>query len=121
MPGDGSRARRGPRMRQVIVEHGPGGWRASFAAPREVVTARTPEEVLPALQRLDAARAEGAWAAGWIAYEAGAAFEPRLSGVMRGAGPLLCMGLFDGPTHDVQGQPGPVTLSAPEPLIARAA
>ncbi|CAA9392083.1 MAG: Para-aminobenzoate synthase, aminase component [uncultured Rubellimicrobium sp.] len=120
MPGDGPRPGRVLRMRQVIVEHGPGGRPASFATPQEVVTARTPDEVLPALQRLDAARAEGAWAAGWIAYEAGAVFEPRLSGVMRGEGPLLCMGLFDGPAEVVEGEPGPVALSPPEPLTPRA-
>src|SRR3712207_8665941 len=48
--------------------------------------------------RLDAGRAGGAWVAGWIGYEAGAVFEPRLRDVTRGDGPLLVLGVFpEGP------------------------
>jgi para-aminobenzoate synthetase component 1 len=85
------------------------------------VTARTPAEVVPALAALDAERAQGAWVAGWIAYEAGAAFEPRLEGVWRGDGLLLCMAAFDGPDAPPKGSGGgPVGLTRPEPLVARA-
>jgi para-aminobenzoate synthetase component 1 len=107
-------------MRQVIVEHGPGGRAARFMEPREVVAAWAPGEVIPALERLDAARAGGAWVAGWIGYEAGAAFEPRLAEVMRGEGPLLCMGVFDGPAEVPEGAAGPARLSRPEPMVDRA-
>jgi para-aminobenzoate synthetase component 1 len=56
-----------------------------------------------------------------VAYEAGAAFEPRLAEVGRGAGPLLAMGVFpDGPQPAALGEPGPARLSAPEPLVGRA-
>ena len=80
----------------ILLEHGPGG-PALFGGPREVVTARTNSEVVPALQRLDAARAAGFWVAGWISYEAGLAFEPRLSSLARGQGPLLAFGVYEGP------------------------
>lgn len=107
---------------QVILDHGPGGRPARFAAPREVVVARTAAGIGPALARLDSARAEGAWVAGWIAYEAGAAFEPRLAGIARGEGPLLTMGIFPEGPEEVAfaAGPGPVGLSPPEPQIARA-
>ncbi len=62
----------------ILVEHGPGGEPAVFDGAREVVVARTLDEVPGALRRLDAARAAGAWVAGYVAYEAGYAFEPRL-------------------------------------------
>ena len=112
---------------RVILEHGPEGRPALFEAPSEVVAALGPDGVHQALVRLDAARARGAWVAGWIGYEAAAAFEPRLAHVARGAGPLLVMGIFDAPPRDALASgllddPGPGTLlTAPEPLVTRAA
>ena len=105
----------------VILEHGPEGRAARFGPAGEVVTAWEPAEVAPALARLDRARRDGAWVAGWIAYEAGAAFEPRLAGILRGEGPLLRFGVFDapGPAPLAQGA-GPASLTRPEPCISRA-
>ena len=40
-----------------------------FAEPREIVVARAADEVLPALERLERARTDGAWLAGYISYE----------------------------------------------------
>ncbi|WP_210527013.1 aminodeoxychorismate synthase component I [Rubellimicrobium arenae] len=106
---------------RVFLEHGPNG-PAWFSAAREVVTAASPGEVAPALRRLDVARAAGAWVAGWIAYEAGAAFEPRLAGILRGDGPLLAMGVFpDGPGAAEGLDGGEAWISPPEPLISRGA
>ena len=76
-----------------------------YSAPREVFAAYHPDEVAPALAAADAARiaagSEAAELAGYIAYEAGLALEPRLaplaearSGAM---GPLVWLGLFDAP------------------------
>ncbi len=104
------------------MEHGPGGRPALFRAPRRVLSARIPEEVGPTLAALDAAREAGAWVAGWIGYEAGAAFEPRLRGIARGEGRLLSMGVFGAPEPFVGGpEPGPVALTRPEPMVGRAA
>ena len=44
-----------------------------YQAPREVVVARRVDEVLPALERIEALRREGAELAGYFAYEAGLA------------------------------------------------
>ena len=68
-----------------------------YRAPRDVVVARRLEEVVPALEEVRAAVAAGAHAAGWMAYEAGHAFDPKLAASTRDSnGPLLCFGLYDG-------------------------
>jgi para-aminobenzoate synthetase / 4-amino-4-deoxychorismate lyase len=64
-----------------------------FRDPVEIVRADALSEVLPALDRI---RAWGGEAAGFLAYEAGAAFEPRLAARFRQPDtPLLWFGLFD--------------------------
>jgi para-aminobenzoate synthetase/4-amino-4-deoxychorismate lyase len=73
-----------------------------FEGPREVFVARRPEEVLPTLEAADAARREsGGTLAGYLAYEAGLALEPKLQPLAEArsgaAGPLLWFGLFDAP------------------------
>ncbi len=80
-----------------------------YREPVEVVVARRPEEVAPALDRLDALRAAGHELAGYMAYEAGLALEPRLAPLALertgAAGPLLWFGAFAGyqamPSADV--------------------
>ncbi len=107
----------------ILIENGPEGRAAGFLAPRALVVARQPEEVVPALAALDAARADGAWVAGVIGYEAGYALEPRLLPLLPEGrrGPLLAFGLYDGPVAppplpDTSG----LSLAQPEPVIARA-
>ncbi|WP_422055953.1 aminodeoxychorismate synthase component I [Sphingomonas sp.] len=76
----------------------PGGSDARlYTAPARVIAAHRPDEVAPALAALDAARTEGLHAAGYIAYEAGHALEPRLAGLSRSDAdaPLLWFGLFE--------------------------
>ncbi len=61
-----------------------------------MISADTLDEVRPALERLREAIGRGAHAAGFITYEAGLAFEPRLRTNAREAtGPLLWFGLFE--------------------------
>src|SRR6187397_1283042 len=74
-----------------------------FENPRETFVARRPDEVLRVLKAADAARiASGGTLAGYLAYEAGLALEPRLAfraPARSGAGgPLLWFGLFDAAT-----------------------
>ena len=74
-----------------------------FTKPQALFIARRPEEVAPALAAADAAlTAQGGALAGYIAYEAGLALEPRLAGLAAartGAdGPLVWLGLFA--THE---------------------
>ena len=83
----------------ILCEHGPGGGPVLFERAREVIVARRAADVGPALARADAARRAGGWLAGYIAYEAGYALEPKLAPLMpkRKPGPLLALGVFDGP------------------------
>ena len=70
-----------------------------FADPCEVILARTADEVLPAFERLEAARQSGQWLAGYVGYEAGHAFEEKLAPLIvdNRDTPLLAMGIFDAP------------------------
>ncbi len=75
-----------------------------YANPSQIFVARRADEVRDVLQRADAARREsGATLAGYIAYEAGLALEPRLAPLAQsrsGAdGPLVWLGLFDETTE----------------------
>jgi para-aminobenzoate synthetase/4-amino-4-deoxychorismate lyase len=81
-----------------------------YQNPREVFIARQASEVAEVLAAADAARREsGGTLAGYIAYEAGLALEPRLASLADGrsgaAGPLVWLGLFDSeqaiPANDV--------------------
>ena len=84
----------------ILVEHGPKGQAALFAGALGTVVAWDGADLVPALAQLDAARAQGHWVAGWIAYEAGYALEPRLASLMpKTTGPLLCFGVYDGPQN----------------------
>lgn len=113
----------------ILVEHGPGDRPALFKGAREIIVAREPAEVRPALERAEKGRRRGLWVAGWLAYEAGHAFEARLLPLMPPGrrAPLLVLGLFDGPVPA-----GPVleraaeeglgaAMTAPEPTVTRAA
>jgi para-aminobenzoate synthetase/4-amino-4-deoxychorismate lyase len=68
------------------------GW-LRFEAPQRVLTASTPEGVTAALLEIEEATRAGLWAAGFLAYEAAAAFGlavlPPSSGL-----PLLWFGLY---------------------------
>jgi para-aminobenzoate synthetase / 4-amino-4-deoxychorismate lyase len=80
-----------------------------YENPREVVVARRAEEVGPALERLEELRGQGFELAGYLAYEAGLALEPKLAPLAAArsgaAGPLLWFGAFEGyqaiPAQDV--------------------
>ena len=113
----------------ILVEHGPEGAPAVFDRPRGVIVARRGAEVLPALRAAEAARRAGAWVAGYVAYEAGYALEPKLRRLMprRRPGPLLALGLFDGPQDAGpalarMAEAGQGTaMTAPEPVMGRRA
>jgi para-aminobenzoate synthetase component 1 len=113
----------------ILLEHGPGGTPTLFAAPREVIAAWTPREVGPALARAEAARAKGAWIAGYVAYEAGYALEPKLARRMprRRPGPLIALGVHDGPAPaeaalaQAAEEGRKTAMTAPEPVVGRRA
>ncbi|MDQ2064799.1 aminodeoxychorismate synthase component I [Xinfangfangia sp. CPCC 101601] len=112
----------------ILVEHGPEGKPALFAAPLAVISAYSASEVAGALAQAEAARAAGAWVAGYIAYEAGYALEPKLGALMPevAPGPLVLLGVFERPlAADAAlaqaAEEGLATsISAPEPVVLEA-
>lgn len=80
-----------------------------FAEPAEIITARTRAQFFDALDRMEKARQQGKWLAGYIAYEAGHLFEEKLSAFAaeNRETPLLHFGVFDAPAaeDDPLGQP----------------
>ncbi|MDP5280454.1 aminodeoxychorismate synthase component I [Sphingomonas sp. DG1-23] len=101
----------------------PGGAPARlYMDPVEIVRAGTPEQVLPALEMLRAARARGLHAAGYIRYEAAAGIEPKLAHLTASA-PLLWFGLFDGYREidpmALLPDPAGAWAGAPRPMVER--
>jgi para-aminobenzoate synthetase/4-amino-4-deoxychorismate lyase len=78
----------------VLLDGWGGGGAALYRHPLEIVEARRLEEVRPALERL---RRAGREAAGFLAYEAGHALEPKLAALGPEAeeAQLLWFGLFE--------------------------
>uniref|UniRef100_A0A831UGZ3 Aminodeoxychorismate synthase component I n=1 Tax=Geobacter metallireducens TaxID=28232 RepID=A0A831UGZ3_GEOME len=74
-------------------EHHPASYR--FEGFVEEVAAHTPEEVLPALKRVEEAAARGLHAAGFVSYEAAAGLGTALAAHPAGPLPLLWFGLFE--------------------------
>ena len=105
----------------ILLEHGPDG-AALFDGARTVHSAHELDEVRPALTRLDAARQAGKWVAGYLSYEAGFAFEPRLAGrALQAPGPLLHFGVYDAPQPFPTLATGPVQLAPVRPMVTRGA
>lgn len=84
----------------------PHGQSHLFADPIEVLVAYDAATALDALTRLEQARSEGLWAAGYLAYELGFLFEERLAQHLpeRSETPLLWFGLYERP-QDFNGLP----------------
>jgi para-aminobenzoate synthetase/4-amino-4-deoxychorismate lyase len=106
----------------------PGGRSILYSGPREIIAADRPDQVRPTLARLREAVRGGAHVAGWLAYEAGHALEPRLAPLAsRGESlPLLWFGLFDAEQSlderalaALLRDPDAAWIGAPRPLLAR--
>lgn len=113
----------------ILLEDGPDGQAALFERARETVVVWNPQDLAPALARLDAARGAGAFVAGYLSYEAGYGMEPRLAALLPKdrSTPLLAMAVCDAPiaadaalarAAEAAGQ---VALGPPEPLVRQAA
>ena len=99
-----------------------------YRRPVRVVEARTIVEVLPALESLRTARDAGLHAAGYLSYDAGAAFEPVLGDPPSNDTPLLWFGLFESYEEIAPGDvpallpnPAGAWIAPPEPGIDQAA
>jgi len=83
-----------PLLEKVILRDD-ADW-LTFTGPSEVLTARQPKDVLPALieaeKRVDA---DNLFAAGFVSYEAASGFDPAHQTNPTGQLPLVCLGLFD--------------------------
>ena len=66
-----------------------------YRDPVEVISTADPAEVPVVLDRLRAAGEAGLHAAGFLAYEAGAAFEPHVAAPVDRSTPIAWFGLFD--------------------------
>lgn len=76
----------------------PGGITRAFSSFREEITARTPEEVRPALRAVQDRVDAGSWAAGLITYEAASGLDPALTTQAPGEGlPLVWFGIAEAP------------------------
>src|SRR5690242_11017220 len=71
-----------------------------FADPNVVLCADTPEEVPGVLACAEALARGGAWVAGFVCYEAGAAFDPAFRFRGRSVLPLAWFAAFDAPSVD---------------------
>ncbi|HEX8485761.1 aminodeoxychorismate synthase component I [Sphingomonas sp.] len=67
-----------------------------YHAPRRILVAYSPDEVRGVLDDVRAATRDGLHAAGFLAYEAGEAFEPHVGTLAPPPTPLAWFGLFDG-------------------------
>ncbi|MGY6549764.1 MAG: aminodeoxychorismate synthase component I [Roseinatronobacter sp.] len=115
----------------ILIEHGPGTGTepapVAFARPRRILTTSRLDEVAGLLDDATAAQAAGAWVAGYLAYEAGYAFEPRLRALHRDRSePLVWLGVFDAPEpaqpllHRAAQDSGQVLLAPLRPAITQA-
>lgn len=95
-----------------------------FTRPARIIRADTVEALPEALAALERALDQGLIAAGYLAYEAGAAFEGRWPRSGQGDWPLLWFGLFDDgqPIADIDlPDPRGAQLGALRPLVTQAA
>ncbi len=83
-----------------------------FRNPARVIEARVPAEVRQSLVTADQALAEGFWVAGYVAFEAGYAFEPSLTNLYRplpDGAPLLWLGCYQPP--EIGDDAGPIDIA----------
>ena len=98
-----------------------------FTAPERVLTADTLADVPPLLAELDRVTAAGGWVAGYLAYEAGYAFE-RIADLDPQPGRLAWFGVYRAPQRRTEAEvnalldnAGPYSLTEPRFALSRQA
>lgn len=91
-----------------------------FTEPEDIIVADKADEFLPALARMQEARDAGKYLAGYMSYEAGHLFEPKLAPFAEGNRkvPLLCFGVFSAPCHDASAISKPLNLNDPDQFLS---
>ena len=113
----------------ILCENGPEAAPVVFDQARETVVVWDAADLMPALARLDGARAQGFWISGYLAYEAGYVLERKLAHLMpdRREEPLLAFGVFADPVGadtamaQARVEARDVIMSEPAPLVTKAA
>ncbi|MCJ7841460.1 aminodeoxychorismate synthase component I [Lederbergia sp. NSJ-179] len=72
----------------------------TFKNPKKIIIAKTVDEVLPCLEKVETAIEEGYYAAGFLTYEAAPAFDRAFKVNYHGNMPLLWFGVFDEPVNE---------------------
>ena len=91
-------SRTGTACFRVATENGTFAWQA-FNDPLEIVQASDLDQVFASLSRVQTLCQSGYWAAGFIAYEAGPAFDPAIQAHPPIPGlPLIWFGIYENPT-----------------------
>lgn len=85
-----------PQTNEILLKTGATDW-LHFQTPERIITAKSVDEVLPALQEIETATQSGKYAAGFLSYEAAAAFDPAFSSCAPGNLPLLWFGIYSDP------------------------
>lgn len=78
-----------------------------FTEPEEIIVAHEPDAFPVALERMQRARDDGKYLAGYMSYEAGYLFEKKLAPLadVKRDVPLLCFGVFTSPSGDIAEPP----------------
>jgi len=102
----------------IVTLDFPGAGRQQFRQPHRILEARVVGDVATAIRQVEAETARGAWAAGFIAYEAAPAFDRALvTRPAEGPLPLLWFGIFHGPEAAAQASPPDATDTPPAPAL----
>jgi para-aminobenzoate synthetase/4-amino-4-deoxychorismate lyase len=111
----------GPSSHNPEVRFVSGNSERVFRNPERIVRADNLEDVLPALETIEAGVAAGLTAAGFLSYEAGPAFDSALSAHPSRDFPLLWFGLFKDSAEEVPEAPtGECRVGPWRPLVDRA-
>lgn len=86
-----------------------------FTAPRQVLIARTPSDVLPVLRAAEAAAMAGAWVAGFLSYESAPGFDAALVTHDLDDLPLAWFAVFAGPSAPSAPTPPHAAAAGPMP------
>ncbi|MFK0382535.1 aminodeoxychorismate synthase component I [Agrobacterium sp. NPDC090273] len=92
----------------------------AFTEPEEIIFADEPEAFFAALKRMETLRKSGKYIAGYMSYEAGYLFEPKLAPFTQTDRkvPLLLFGVFSGPHENDSRFDRPVNLPAADALLS---